>query len=113
MPVTTRRQSRGLRNSNVIGWLSDNSPSANFTRELDDDDPMDGSITGLSASEDDEDYESMGDEHGPGAYKGDSNHGESDDAESDVDFGGVSDAANDDAFCANCTHSKTPRRQTS
>jgi len=83
-------------------------------REIEDDDnPMDGSITGLSASEDDEDYESMGDEHEPDASKGDSNQEEGDDAESDDDLGGMSDAANDHAFRANCIHSGTPHRQTS
>jgi hypothetical protein len=83
-------------------------------REIeDDDDPMNGSITGLSASEDDEDYESMRDEHEPDASERDSNHEESDDAESDVDFGGMSDAANGHAFRANCVHSKTPHCQTS
>jgi hypothetical protein len=74
---------------------------------------MNGSITGLSASEDDEDYESMGIEHESDASEGESNHEENNDAESDDDFEGMSNAANGHASRADCIHSKNPRRQTS
>ena len=114
MPVTTRRRYRGLLNPSVIGWRSEDSPTANFMREIeDDDDPMDGSITGLSASEDDEDYVSMGNEHESVAFEGESNHEEINDAESDDDFEGMFNAPNGHVSRADCIHSKTPCRQTS
>lgn len=62
---------------------------ARIMRESEDvDDPMDGSITELSDSED-EDYRSVRDEHESHASEGESNHEESDDGESDDDFEGV------------------------
>jgi len=63
-------------------------PARIMRESEDDDDPMDGSITELSNSED-EDYRSVRDEHESDASEGESNHEESDDAESDDDFEGV------------------------
>ena len=90
MPVTTRRQSRGLLNTNVIGGRPEDMPGRIMRESEDDDDPMDGPITDLSDSED-EDYRSVvRGEHESGASEGQSNHEESDDAASDDDFEGVS-----------------------
>jgi hypothetical protein len=91
MPVTTRRQSRGLLNPNVIGGQLEDSAIMNFMRESEDDnDPMDGPITGLSTNEDEEEYESMGEEHESDASEGEVNHEEPDDA----DFEGMFDTTN-------------------
>lgn len=63
-------------------------PARIMRESEDDDDPMDGSITELSDSED-EDYRSVRDEREFDASEGESNHEESDDAEADDDFEGV------------------------
>jgi hypothetical protein len=114
MPVTTRRQSRGLLNPNVISGPSEDSPTTNFMRESEDDDvPMDGSITRSSASEDEEEYELIGDEHESDVSEGESSHEESDDIDFNEDFEGMFNAANGHASCADCVHSKTSRSKTS
>jgi hypothetical protein len=88
MPVTTRLQSRGLPDTNVIDGRSEDMPARIMRECEDDDDPMDGSITELSDTED-EDYRSVRDEHESDASEGESNLEESDDAESDADFEGA------------------------
>ena len=82
MPVTTRRQSRRLPNSDVSGGRPEDRPTKSVRGSEGDDDPMDGSITELSASEDEE-------EHEFDASEGVSDHEESDDPEFDDDFEGV------------------------
>lgn len=70
MPVTTRRQSRGLAQSNATEEgernRSEKKSSGTTPRESDDDDPIDGSLAELSSSEDGDDdggSASVGDEH--------------------------------------------------
>ena len=89
MPVTTRRQTRGLLDTDVIGGRPEDMPAGIMRESEDVDDPMDGSITELSDSED-EDYRSVKDGHESDASEGELNHEESDNGESDDDFEGVS-----------------------